>query len=50
MGSASIRAEGLGLRFLFDRYQRAVTPALARLRRALEQWFAPMARMFHCRG
>ena len=37
MGSASIRAEGLGLRFLFDRYQRAVTPALARLRRASDE-------------
>ena len=29
----SITAEGLGVRFLFDRHQRAVTPALARLRR-----------------
>ncbi len=33
----SIRAEGLGVRFLFDRYQRAVTPALARLRRSSTQ-------------
>ena len=30
MTGASIRAEGLGVRFLFDRHQRAVTPALAR--------------------
>jgi homopolymeric O-antigen transport system ATP-binding protein len=35
--AASIRAEGLGVRFLFDRYQRAVTPALALLRRATEE-------------
>ena len=33
----SIAAEGLGVRFLFDRQQRAVTPALARLRRSGEQ-------------
>src|SRR4029453_385534 len=39
MAPASIRAEGLGVRFLFDRYQRAVTPALALLRRAnSETW------------
>jgi ABC-type polysaccharide/polyol phosphate transport system ATPase subunit len=37
MPSASIEAEGLGVRFLFDRYQRAVTPALARLRRATDE-------------
>jgi lipopolysaccharide transport system ATP-binding protein len=37
MATASIQAEGLGVRFLFDRYQRAVTPALARLRRASDQ-------------
>jgi ABC-type polysaccharide/polyol phosphate transport system ATPase subunit len=35
--AVSIRAEGLGVRFLFDRYQRAVTPALARLRRSSTQ-------------
>jgi ABC-type polysaccharide/polyol phosphate transport system ATPase subunit len=35
----SIEAEGLGVRFLFDRYQRAVTPALARVRRSsVETW------------
>ena len=33
MDAVSIRAEGLGVRFLFDRYQRAVTPVLAHLRR-----------------
>jgi ABC-type polysaccharide/polyol phosphate transport system ATPase subunit len=33
----SIAAEALGVRFLFDRHQRAVTPALARLRRTREQ-------------
>jgi ABC-type polysaccharide/polyol phosphate transport system ATPase subunit len=33
----SIAAEGLGVRFLFDRHRRAVTPALARLRRSGEQ-------------
>jgi lipopolysaccharide transport system ATP-binding protein len=33
MPAASIRAEDMGVRFLFDHYQRAVTPALARLRR-----------------
>jgi ABC-type polysaccharide/polyol phosphate transport system ATPase subunit len=33
-GVVSVRAEGVGVRFLFDRYQRAVTPALARLRRS----------------
>jgi len=39
MGAGSIQAEGLGVRFLFDRYQRAVTPALARLRgRGTETW------------
>jgi lipopolysaccharide transport system ATP-binding protein len=39
MDSASIRAEGVGVRFLFDRYQRAVTPAFARLRRrGTETW------------
>ncbi|MBA3263099.1 MAG: ABC transporter ATP-binding protein [Thermoleophilaceae bacterium] len=39
MHSVSIRAEGVGVRFLFDRYQRAVTPALARLRRrGTETW------------
>ena len=39
MRSASIRAEGVGVRFLFDRHQRAVTPALARLRRrGTETW------------
>jgi lipopolysaccharide transport system ATP-binding protein len=32
-GTASVHAESVGVRFLFDRYQRAVTPALARLRR-----------------
>jgi len=37
MARASIEADGLGVRFLFDRYQRAVTPALARLRRATEE-------------
>lgn len=36
MGTASIQAEGLGVRFLFDRYQRAVTPALGRVRRAVD--------------
>jgi lipopolysaccharide transport system ATP-binding protein len=30
---ANVCAESVGVRFLFDRYQRAVTPALARLRR-----------------
>jgi lipopolysaccharide transport system ATP-binding protein len=34
-GSVSIRAEGVGVRFLFDRYQRAVTPALGLLRRSV---------------
>jgi ABC-type polysaccharide/polyol phosphate transport system ATPase subunit len=39
MAAASIHAEGIGVRFLFDRYQRAVTPALARLRRrGQETW------------
>jgi ABC-type polysaccharide/polyol phosphate transport system ATPase subunit len=39
MAEASIRAEELGVRFLFDHYQRAVTPALARLRRhGTETW------------
>ena len=39
MRSTSIRAEGVGVRFLFDRHQRAVTPALARLRRrGTETW------------
>jgi lipopolysaccharide transport system ATP-binding protein len=37
MATASIQAEQLGVRFLFDRYQRAVTPALARLRRVSEE-------------
>jgi lipopolysaccharide transport system ATP-binding protein len=37
MATASIHAEAVGVRFLFDRYQRAVTPALARLRRATEE-------------
>jgi lipopolysaccharide transport system ATP-binding protein len=37
MPPASIEAERLGVRFLFDRYQRAVTPALAKLRRATEE-------------
>jgi len=38
-GAAAIRAEGLGVRFLFDRHQRAVTPALARLRHSsTETW------------
>jgi lipopolysaccharide transport system ATP-binding protein len=37
MSTASIHADGLGVRFLFDRYQRAVTPALALLRRATEE-------------
>jgi ABC-type polysaccharide/polyol phosphate transport system ATPase subunit len=37
--SVSIRAEGLGLRFLFDRDRRVVTPILARLhRRGRETW------------
>ena len=30
--NAEIRAEGVGIRFLFDRHRRPVTPALARLR------------------
>jgi ABC-type polysaccharide/polyol phosphate transport system ATPase subunit len=35
----SLAAEGVGVRFLFDHYQRAVTPALARLRRrGVETW------------
>jgi lipopolysaccharide transport system ATP-binding protein len=39
MATASIEAAGLGVRFLFDRYQRAVTPGLARLRHATsETW------------
>jgi ABC-type polysaccharide/polyol phosphate transport system ATPase subunit len=33
MSAGSISAEGVGVSFLFDRHQRAVTPALARLRR-----------------
>jgi lipopolysaccharide transport system ATP-binding protein len=33
MQDVSIRAEDIGVSFLFDRHQRAVTPALARLRR-----------------
>jgi lipopolysaccharide transport system ATP-binding protein len=37
MPTASIEADGLGVRFLFDRYQRAVTPALARLRRVEDE-------------
>jgi homopolymeric O-antigen transport system ATP-binding protein len=36
---ASIHAEEIGVRFLFDHYQRAVTPGLARLRRrGTETW------------
>jgi ABC-type polysaccharide/polyol phosphate transport system ATPase subunit len=35
--ATSIQADGLGVRFLFDRYQRAVTPALALLRRANDE-------------
>ncbi len=39
MRPVSIRAEGVGVRFMFDRHQRAVTPALARLRRkGTETW------------
>ena len=39
MAEASIQAEDVGVRFLFDHYQRAVTPALARLRRrGTETW------------
>jgi ABC-type polysaccharide/polyol phosphate transport system ATPase subunit len=39
MAPASIHADDLGVRFLFDHYQRAVTPALARLRRrGTETW------------
>ena len=39
MDAVSIRAEDLGVRFLFDRHQRAVTPTLARLRRTgTETW------------
>jgi ABC-type polysaccharide/polyol phosphate transport system ATPase subunit len=39
MAAGSIRAEDLGVRFLFDRHQRAVTPALAKLRRkAAQTW------------
>ena len=39
MAGVSIHADGVGVRFLFDRYQRAVTPALARLRRpGAETW------------
>jgi ABC-type polysaccharide/polyol phosphate transport system ATPase subunit len=39
MATASIQADGVGVRFLFDRYQRAVTPALALLRRvSAETW------------
>ena len=33
MRDVSIHAEDVAVRFLFDRHQRAVTPALARLRR-----------------
>ncbi|MGZ8740389.1 MAG: ATP-binding cassette domain-containing protein, partial [Gaiellaceae bacterium] len=34
-----IQAEGIGVRFLFDRERRLVTPALARLRRrGAEAW------------
>lgn len=37
--NAAIRAEGLGVRFLFDRHRRLVTPMLARLRRrGTEVW------------
>jgi ABC-type polysaccharide/polyol phosphate transport system ATPase subunit len=39
MAAAAIEAEEIGVRFQFDRYQRAVTPALARLRRvSTETW------------
>jgi ABC-type polysaccharide/polyol phosphate transport system ATPase subunit len=34
---SAIAAESVGVRFLFDHYQRAVTPALARLRRRGEE-------------
>jgi lipopolysaccharide transport system ATP-binding protein len=37
MSAGSISAEGVGVRFLFDRHQRAVTPALAKLRRTSTQ-------------
>ena len=37
MSAGSISAEGVGVRFLFDRHERAVTPALARLRRTSTQ-------------
>jgi len=37
MSDAAIVAEGLGVRFLFDRHRRPVTPALARLRRRGEE-------------
>jgi ABC-type polysaccharide/polyol phosphate transport system ATPase subunit len=37
--TAAITAEGLGIRFLFDRHRRLVTPGLARLRRrGTEVW------------
>jgi len=37
--SASVRAEAVGIRFLFDRHQRFVTPAIARLRKGVtEVW------------
>jgi ABC-type polysaccharide/polyol phosphate transport system ATPase subunit len=37
--SASIRTEGAGVRFLFDRQRQVVTPALARIRRrGRESW------------
>ncbi len=38
-GSAGIRLEDAGVRFLFDRHRRVVTPALSRLRRrGIEAW------------
>ena len=37
--SASIAADGVGVRFLFDREQRTVTPRIARVRRGVtEMW------------
>ena len=37
--SAKIEAHGLGIRFLFDRERRVVTPMVARLRRrGSEAW------------
>lgn len=37
MSAVSISAHDVGVRFLFDRHQRAVTPGLARLRRGVTQ-------------